>query len=1178
MNFERCKRGLGSNRRGVSEVVGNILILMITVILFSAIVAYVNQIPVPETTTKADFAASVTFETNVTTTTASLTVTHAGGVVLDADETAVYIQAGNSTYFDILSEDDDFSYTRWTTGTDWTKSFEVASEATQIIVTVIDLDKDTAVWSSQVSGGAGGTPPIILQRYLDSNTTSPTADPVKQSSDGFSFFVKVIDLDNDLDTSTSGVWIDSSQLPNGTSMDTYEESTDEGWFRFDFGAITSNVALIDNKIIKIHAKDTADHETVSSFVVTVTILPSDQYYLPSQDPQFEGGVPSWLSHIGNGQGWGTFKQNLSTGLYDKDQPTNTFEKDQIVFVVAASTKVSSLMGANELTLLDPLTNTEYVPLFSGSSTASAPFYIHTVIGDATLFLCQFSTSSLPPGAYELSFVLKGAGTGAASFVDDGPLYLWEMGSPITFMPKVWVYSTDAARTAGSPTWGARTTPFDVTGAPTSTLYVSVEVQDAEDVPSPVIEDIRIADMDGDTQLHGTPPSGDMITAWEANTVDPYNHTYEFEIDLRLNNGDQWISGINSYTLKITRFSDANEGVYSLSCKFNVRAATARADFLVGAAGFMTGTSNFVNPAYLYYIQNNNFFTKRTMYDYANAPSAADNYATSALALGDIDGDGDLDVLMGQYNSHSLYYIENSLNTFGTWQEASQMTRPSADDTEADINWIATGDINGDGDIDFAYSTHNTGGGANEEGRTVVIYNNTYGATGYLWQPPDTGGPGYNDTNDGVRKIALEDMTGDGRDDLIVLAEGRIWIYNLQEWDSTEPIAVIPYYDDSSNILDFDIADVDGDGHLDVVTVDSDASSEYRGVYVWYYAENTSPDEVVLDDTDNVAHPTVGQAINMIGDTHEEGGLALQLRENSSALPIPRGELEVDLTTDTLSSDVYQQLRVRVKVTATGGLAEEGFYIWYSIDGDKYTPIIFVPGTQSEYAYYTRELPSKVAGQVLTIRITDTLKTNESASPVETLHLDYLAILTGTFGSYEPQAVINTHEPLWQSVSLGNINGVAGDNDYGLEVIVARDGEDAVPGWMVYNRTSTGPDVWTALDGWSGGDETFFARGNTKIDLHSSMASDETPIRNILVGSSPRLFKVVDVNGDNFDDIVVVNYTLDDDITSQVALHLNIHGSQTSWLYYVVKDIAADYQATDVRGGITWLEVGNLVPS
>jgi FlaG/FlaF family flagellin (archaellin) len=1169
MNFERCKKGLRSDKRGVSEIVGNILILMITVVLFSTIVAYVGTIPVPETTTKADFAATVSFET-AGTTTAALTVTHAGGVVLEAARTAVFIQAETTTYYYKLSEDADFPYSKWATGLDWSKSFTVSSESTEIIVMVIDLDKSSAVWTSQVSGGSGGSPPIILQRYVDSNPDSPTADPIK-AGDTFSFFVKVIDLDNDLDTSTSGVYIDSSDLPSGSVNDTYEERTSDGWFRFDFGLITQTVTEVDGHMIKIHAWDTAaiPHETVSSYVVSVTVLPVDLLPYSPNMPFFDG-IPWWITDVSDGQGWGTYAENRTSETADIDNATNTFVKDEKIFVIVASTKVLDLSGANELTLTDTRTNTIYVPEYtstsSGTSTAAEPFYVYTVMGTATMFECVFNTSGLPPGSYELSVKIQGAGSSSPLFRDYKTIFLSETDSPIYFMPNVWLFSDEDR----SVNWGSKLKPFDVTSSSSSKVFVSVKVQDAADVPAPNVEDIRITDMRGDAQLHGTPPSGSMLSTWAADTTPTNNQTYEFWIDLRLSNGDQWLKGTNAYTLKVTRFSDVNEGVYSLSCKIYVTASTDKAEFFVGAAGFMTGTSNFVNPAYLYYIQNNNFFTKRTMYDYSNAPSAADNFAASAFALGDIDGDGDLDALMGQYNSHNLYYIENSLNTFGSWQEASQITRPTSDDNDADINWIACGDINGDGDTDFAYSTHNEGA---SEGRTVVIFNNTFGATGYLWDPPGAQ-PRYNNTDDGVRKIALEDMTSDGRDDLIVLAEGRIWIYDLVEWDSSSTIAVIPGWGTTAtDIEDFDIADVDGDGYLDVVTVDSNSGSTFKGVRVWYYDENESPDEAQLTGT--TATPTVGNADYLITDTLVEGGNALELRENSYADPIPRGRLDVNMTTDVLEDDIYQQLRVRVKVSATGGTAAEGFYIWYSTDGSMFTPLIYVPASQDEYEFYTRPLPSNVAGHALTIRITDTITSDGSAAVVETLHLDYLAVITGTFGSYTPQTVISTHTGGWQCVAVGNINGLPGtDGDLGLEIVVAKDG---LNGWMTYNRTAATPDTWTALTGWAGGDATFYARGDTMIDLHSSMASDEVPIEQLLTYSSPRLFKVVDVNGDGYDDIIVVNRTLAA-ITSQVALHLNMHGCETcSWLYYVVKDIAGDYNTADVRGGMTWLEVANLVP-
>ncbi|MCJ2533205.1 MAG: type IV pilin N-terminal domain-containing protein, partial [Candidatus Thermoplasmatota archaeon] len=163
MNFEQWKMRSRSDKSGVSEVIGNILILMITVILFSSIVMYVDQIPVPETTTKADFAATITFETSGTTT-ASLTVTHAGGVSLAAVDTAILLHIDSTTQYYDLSEDADFDHTTWHMGIDWTKNFTVPSPASEITVTVIDLAKAMSVWVSQVSGGTGGNAPIVLQR------------------------------------------------------------------------------------------------------------------------------------------------------------------------------------------------------------------------------------------------------------------------------------------------------------------------------------------------------------------------------------------------------------------------------------------------------------------------------------------------------------------------------------------------------------------------------------------------------------------------------------------------------------------------------------------------------------------------------------------------------------------------------------------------------------------------------------------------------------------------------------------------------------------------------------------------------------------------------------------------------------------------------------------------------
>ena len=1154
MTFERYKKRLRSDRSGVSEVVGNILILMITVILFSAIVAYVNQIPVPEMTTKADFAATVSFET-AGNTTATLTVTHAGGVVLEAVDTAILLHIDATTQFYNLSGDSDFPYSRWSTGMDWTKAFTVPSQGSEITVTVIDMSKHSSIWTSQVSGGAGGNAPIVLQRYVDSNTTSPTPDAIK-GGDDFSFYVKVIDLDNDLDTSTSGVYLDSSDIEGCSENDTYEALTSDGWFRFDFVDVTTPVTEADGKILKVHAWDEAGHETVSSYEISVTILPTNTIYYPADETpvEYTDGLPPYISYTSGGQGYGLYGENTTSGRADTSDDRNNFTKDEKVFIRVASTYLKNLMGSNAITVIDTRTGFAYVPTFVNRSTVAAPFYSYTVSGTANIYECQFNTSGLPPSAYTLEIDLKSTGDTTWVYRVDAPLVVEEEGSSISFVPRIWTFKdTDDM---GDYEWGdTKTTPFVVYSSDTSVVYVSVKVQDASVAVSPSVDDVRIVDMRGDTELHGTPPSGSMLTEWTAETIPIDNQTYQFRIGLRLNNGDQWLGGTHAYALKISRFADENEGVYSLSKMIFIRASTNKADFFIGAAGFMTGTSNFVDPQYLYYVQNNNFFTKRTIYDYANAPSAADNYAVSALALGDLDGDGDKDILMGQYGSHNLYLIENSMNTYGVWQEASEITRPSTDSLTADINWIAMGDINGDGDTDFAYSTSYY----SSAGRTVVIYNNTYGASGVLWNQ-------YGTANSGVRKVALEDMTGDGRADLIVLANGYVYVYDLLDWDPTTPLAQVPAGAASSNILDFDIADVNCDGMLDVVTVDDSASGTHTGIYVNYYVNSTSP--VLKKLTGVTAYPEDGEVVyGLITDTQSYLGNALVLSENATGEDI--GKLSLILQTETLTSELDQEMIVRAKVSSG---AIEGFYIWYSSNGVTYTPMIYIPPTATSYENYSVRLPPTVAGGTIYIKITDTLSTESSASTVEELYLDYFAVQTNNFGGYTEMISVAPRSERFICVRTANLNGITDDADLGLEIIGAKDAGL----WRAYNRTSIG--TWSALAGWTDTSSTFYCKGDGEIEMHSSMQADSGPVTAILTNSAPRLFWVVDVNGDGFDDVVVTNSTINEDITSQVALYVNMYPSDLYWSYYVVKDIAAEYNTEDVRGGFTSLIVTSVLTS
>jgi hypothetical protein len=186
------------------------------------------------------------------------------------------------------------------------------------------------------------------------------------------------------------------------------------------------------------------------------------------------------------------------------------------------------------------------------------------------------------------------------------------------------------------------------------------------------------------------------------------------------------------------------------------------------------------------------------------------------------------------------------------------------------------------------------------------------------------------------------------------------------------------------------------------------------------------------------------------------------------------------------------------------------------------------------------------------------------------------VVTNTFGDYEDRKPIVEQPEGYTCARVGNINGdLSADlDDLGLEIIVADDEED----WKVMYMSSDSPEDWDELAGWTDGSATFYCKGDTKIDLHSSMNADEGPVRTLMSKSAPRLFVVTDVNGDGYDDVIVVNSTLNPAITSQVALYLNMHSETMPWWYCVVKDIAAEYNSDAVRGGMTYLAVENLLLS
>jgi hypothetical protein len=1148
---------------GVSEIIGNILILMITVTLFSGIMAFVQQMPVPQQATKADFAAKVTFGTGGTT--ANLTVTHTGGDSIKAKDCIALVEVDSvNTRYDMSNPILGLKgTTTWSTGVVWTVTLSTPSYSSKIAVTVVDMVKKSAIWSSQVTGGTGGNPPNILQRYVDSDNQTPTADPVREWQD-FSFYVTLTDPDGDLNTTTPGIWIDSSQIETDKSTSYSQHRTDYtkngDTFQWDFTSIRGrglSASMLDGKVIFVHAWDNHGHQSISSFTMSIVQLPVDIKYQdlnpPEPNPSGDSNLPSYIRWFYDNQGFGIFAEKILNGSAMGTPNTTTivtsFAKDQLVFVRFASKVMANIFTENRLLLTDIRTGLQVTPLFNGSSTSSKPFYPITGTGGIYVYESQFNTSPVPAGAFTLEISLKNQpSTGEVQRIygADKTIFITDGSSSISFWPAVYLYKDQAC----SIPWGNKSTPFEVTSSDKYKVYVAIRVQDCDSPATPSIADIRISDGSQNSELYGTPGSGSMISTTKSfNRGSPTTYYYNFSIDLRLNNGVQWRGGNNTYTLHIAKMNDSNEGMYSLSEQIFINGAGSRADFFAGSTGMAGGGSNFASRDYLFYIQNSNLFASRSMWRFDATPPAPD-YSVTAMGIGDIDGDGDKDVLIGQAeDSKALLLFENTLNTFGTWQSGSSISRP--DLYTCIVTWIAFGDVNGDGMNDFAYSNSNA---------QVVIYNTTYGSTGWVFTPPS--GKGWSSP---INKIYLQDMTGDGRADLVVMGLNKIYIYDLKySYDNSlkadkGTMKKGVYAISTGTTSDFDIKDVDYDGHLDIITADTVATfGGTAGVNVNFWKEAASPATKVLDTGATGYIPKCGPgrlSTGLVSNTQTADGVFMRFVENNTGVDAQKGKVSATMRFQTLnSSNPDQQLRVvaRIGAEAGNGTSNEVFYAWYSVDNTVYTPVITIDSTSWKWYNYT--LPSSVAGKTLYLRFTDSNQAPSSGAPTDYVDVDMAIIVSDVFGQYTPTFIYA--DTTWKSVRGASIDGSPAGDKY-LEIVAAKDGTP----WKVYRyTTSWNPITSTFASGASfpGAASSFYVTSGGKY---------ATPFSTL----APTLFDAVDVNGDGFTDILVTNYTVTTTNNNYLGFYMNLwDGSTSYWRYFSVKSWIIDKPSGSNKD--TWLTI------
>lgn len=197
------------------------------------------------------------------------------------------------------------------------------------------------------------------------------------------------------------------------------------------------------------------------------------------------------------------------------------------------------------------------------------------------------------------------------------------------------------------------------------------------------------------------------------------------------------------------------------------------------------------------------------------PGLDDVGTYSAPAFGDLDGDGDIDMVSGDFNANFVYYE----NTGSTTSPAFNTTTLGALAGIGNLTTPVLGDVDGDGDLDLLSGSYDS---------SFVYFENTGSSTTPAFGSSTTL-PGL-DLIIGFCTPALGDLDGDGDLDFVGGDQTGNFFHAENTGTPTSPAfsttTTLPGFFDVGSRAAPSLQDIDGDGDLDLLVGDTDGTFSY----------------------------------------------------------------------------------------------------------------------------------------------------------------------------------------------------------------------------------------------------------------------------------------------------------------------------------------------------------------